>query len=213
MAAQPTLQLSTGIQYNAPPPKQNDRSVWNLDGYIFDGWLRLSHSVSATLTQHPVQYGSPISDHYFVNAREYSFEIGVTDVVEAVQGRQYPGGNTKSINAYNAILSLMGVNSDGTRIANPKFLKLTSKYGYTDKVMIRNFDVPDDFLTNESLRATLTLTEVIVVGVRQVRVSRRPQQTDVTNRGRINTIPRQSILREGTGTTARQVGRNLFGGG
>lgn len=202
MSAQP-LVLSTGIKYEQPVPKQNDRSVWNLDGYVFDGWLRLNHGVSATLTQHPVQYGSPISDHYFVNAREYSFEIGVTDVVEAVQGRQYPGSSSKSINAYNAILALMGVNADGTRISNPKFLKLNSKYGYTDKVMIRNFDVPDDFMTNESLRATLTLVEVIVVGVRQVRVSRRPQQTDVTNRGRVNTVPNQSGLK---------ILSNIFGG-
>lgn len=152
--------------------------AWNLGGMFFDAWLRLNHNNSLTITQHPVETGASITDHSYRNPNRFSFEIGMTDTVEAPA---FPGSATRSINAYNTLVALQQ-----TR----QLLTLVTKYGSYSNVLIEAIDVPDDFQTKYSLRATITLLEVILVSTQVTASNANPQAVNQTNRGQ---VPAQTI--------------------
>lgn len=158
--------ITTGVSAQGAPP-----GAWNLNGMVFDAWLRLNHNTGLTITQHPVETGAAISDHSFINPRRYSFDIGMTDTVESPN---FPGFSTRSINAYNALVEMQ---------QSRTLLTLSSKYGNYDNILIENIDTYDDFRTKNAMRATITLLQVIMADTRTARVSSNPQATDLTRRG------------------------------
>lgn len=171
--------LQGGVTDNAPPINlgKSYPNTWHLEGYVFDAWLKLHHSNSLTITQHPVQTGAQVSDHAFVNARKFSFEIGMTDCARSIIAGQFPASPTRSINAYNTLVTLQ---------ASGKFLELLTKYTRSSQILIESIDVSDDFSTSNAMHATINLMEIIVADTQVAKVSAIPQVTDSTNRGQVN---------------------------
>lgn len=178
--------ITAGVKNSIPPTE------WSLsygsEVYTFDAWLRLRHSNSLTLTQHPVQEGAEITDHAFVNQKRFSFDIGVTDTVVK---NNFASNPTRSINAYNVIQALQ---------ARRQPLTLVSKYGVYENILIESFEAADDFQTNTTLKATVNLVEILIADVKTYKASGNPHATDITNRGSVPTLPEygtiQSIRRK-----------------
>lgn len=158
---------------NIPP------NGWSLGGLFFDAWLRLQHTSSLTITQHPVESGAAITDHSFSNPLRFSFEIGVSDCATSVIPGPY-AGSSRSIRAFNALRA-----KQDTR----QLLKLVTKYNTFENILIESMDVFDDFTTKNALKATVNLVQVIFVNTLSVLVSATPQVTDTTNRGDIPVQP------------------------
>lgn len=57
--------------------------------YVFDVYLSISHNLTATITNHPVQMGASISDHKFDEPDELTFQIGMSDASQDLVKGQF----------------------------------------------------------------------------------------------------------------------------
>lgn len=150
---------------------------WNLDGMVFDAWLTLEHNTTLTVTQHPVEKGAAITDHAYVNPRRWSFNIGETDTIATPS---VPGNSSRSINAYQILTA---------RQAARKLMTLVSKYGSFQNTLIESVDVQDNYQTQNAMRATINIVEVIMANTRTIKVSAIPHTTDRTVKGALPSQP------------------------
>ena len=163
--------LGGSIVTQAPP------NGWNINGYFFDAWLNMHQNNSLTITTHPVETGSYIADHAFINPRKFSFEIGVSNCTAFVG--QFSGPK-RNISAYQALVTLQGTRD---------LLTITTKYGVYSNILIESIDVDDTYLTQNTLKAVINLTEVILADAEIIKVSSNPNATDETNRGQVSPVP------------------------
>lgn len=118
----------------------------------FDALLHADHTSSVTPTQHPVQTGAAISDHAYVEPKEISLEVGMTDVV---------GGDGSSVRAYQSFQALMQKREPCT---------VVTRLGTYSNMLLTSISVPDDYTTMFGLRCTLIFTEIRIVSVAVVQV-------------------------------------------
>lgn len=168
----------------------------SLDGYIFDAYLRISHSRKLTITQHPVESGAAISDHAFVEPITFELDIGMTDTTLGKIPSQFdnlnlPDSSTKSrsIKAYDLL-----VNMQKTRIP----YEFICRYG-TFKVVVEEITPTDDYTTKYALKASVRLRQIIITEASSTILSGDPYVTDSINRGEQNSQPveEESIAHKG----------------
>lgn len=168
----------------------------SLGGYIFDAYLRISHSRKLTITQHPVESGAAISDHAFVEPITFELDIGMTDTTLGKIPSQFdnlnlPDSSTKSrsIKAYDLL-----VNMQKTRIP----YEFICRYG-TFKVVVEEITPTDDYTTKYALKASVRLRQIIITEASSTILSGDPYVTDSINRGEQNSQPveEESIAHKG----------------
>lgn len=145
--------------------------------YLFDAYFNINHESTLSITEHPVQTGANISDHAFMQPNVLSFEVGMSDVMQDVSDGKYQtfsNDATRSINAYKILRQLQ---SD--RVPINVYTKL---WNYTN-MLIETLSAPDSNQTAYALKASVTLKELLVATVTTVKISERPQKTDITNEG------------------------------
>lgn len=158
-------------------PQNAAPGTWSLGGLQFDAWLRLHHNTSLTVTQHPVEVGAAISDHAYVNPRRFSFDIGMTDVIAGVN---FSGtSSSRSVNAYQALINLQYQRTP---------LRLISKYGTFDNILVIGVDTADDFRSKNAMVATITLQQVIMASSQIAPMSANTHATDQTARGIVQSV-------------------------
>ncbi len=118
----------------------------------FDALLHADHNATVIPTQHPVQTGAAITDHAYMAPKEISLEIGMTDVVS---------GTGASARAYQQFLTIM---------AERDLVTVVTRLGAYQDMLLTAISVPDDYTTMNSLRCTLTFTEIRVATVATVTV-------------------------------------------
>ena len=64
----------------------------NIGGWFFDAFLSINHESKLTITDHPIQSGSSITDHAFLESRTLTFEIGMSDAAKDFVPGQFEGG-------------------------------------------------------------------------------------------------------------------------
>lgn len=164
----------------------------NIAGFFFDAFLQISHTSSTTITSHPVETGAAIADHAFMNPAELVMQIGMTDVATSIIDDQFIQGNSRSVTAFQVLQELQ-------KQRQP--MQVTTRLKVYQNMLIESISAPDDYMTLEGLKATVTLKEVFVASVQTVKVSARPQVTDSTNRGNVEPIkPDESILSSAGGS-------------
>ena len=82
----------------------------SIGNYIFDVYLSITHQLSNQITEHPVQYGSNISDHILNQPDILSFQIGMSDCSQDLIYGQFETHPFKS-----AITSMQRYEGVGTR--------------------------------------------------------------------------------------------------
>ena len=162
----------------------------NIGGFFFDAFLRLDHTSNLQITEHPVQTGSAITDHSYLKPKEVVIEIGMSDCLKDIIPGQFTGGWSRSTTAYKVLRELQS-----QRIP----MDVLTRLGLYKNMIIETISAPDDYQTLNSLKATITMRELIVATVQTVRISDQPQTTDRTNRGNVNVkqIPDSMLLQAG----------------
>lgn len=172
----------------------------------FDALLHADHNSTVTPTQHPVQTGAAISDHAYVEPREISLEVGMTDVV---------GGDGSSVRAYQSFLALMQKREPCT---------VVTRLGTYQNMLLTSISAPDDYTTMYGLRCTLIFTEIRIVSVATVKVQQTtsggkttptttstptatttPAKTQPASTDKPTSTKTTSVLRKIAGDTAKQT--------
>lgn len=145
--------------------------------YIFDATLNLTHDSSLQITSHPIQNGSNITDHAYMDPNKLTIQIGMSDVMQDISDTsfsKFDDGSSRSVNAYKILRDLQE-----SRIA---MTVVTRLWTYRN-MLIESISAPDDNKTAYGLKATVTFKQIFVVNVRTVKISERPQKSEETNEG------------------------------
>lgn len=168
----------------------------NIGGFFFDAYLRLDHTRKTKITQHPVETGAAITDHAYIEPAELIIEVGMSDACTSFVQGQFNQKYTRSVSAIDTLWKLQEQRIPMDVLTRLKLYK---------NMLIEVISVPDDWQTLNGLRATVTLREIIVVGVKTVEMnskassSKSPQKTAATNKGTQQvTKPNQSVLKQTT---------------
>lgn len=158
----------------------------NIGGWFFDAVLQATHTSTLTITQHPVQSGSSITDYAYMQPRTLSLTIGMSDVAKSFIPGQFSGGKSRSVQAYQVLLQLQQM-----RIP----VQVYTRLGLYQNMLIETLTVQDDNTTAHGLRCTVDMSEVLVATVQTVKISSKPSVTSSANKGKqqAKQVP-QSIL-------------------
>lgn len=160
----------------------------NIGGFFFDAYVRLDHTRKTKITEHPVETGSAITDHSYVEPAELIIEVGMSDACISYVAGQFTQKESRSVSAIDTLWDLQE-----KRIP----MDVTTRLKLYRNMLIEVISVPDDWQTAKGLRASVTLREIRVVGVATRNMpSSNPHKTDSTNRGTVQPEPENnSVLR------------------
>lgn len=182
MAFDPILDLS------APNIKSLVYTKTNIGGWFFDAYLRMEHTSRLTITDQPVQTGSALADHAYLQPRELTMDVGMSDVARSFVPGQFTQRNSRSVSAFEVLKQLQAL-----RVP----IQVHTRLGLYENMLIEVLSSPDDFKTLGGLRCTVTFREILVAQVKTVRISARPLVTDTSNRGSPEPVtPNQSVLKQ-----------------
>jgi hypothetical protein len=140
----------------------------SVGGYFFDAVLKIDHTSTIKITEHPVQNGANTADHAFKLPDRVVLEIGMSDCMDAYISGQFSGHKSKSISAYQTLRNLQ---------LSFTPLELTTRLENYKNMLIEQISTPDDFKSLTGLKCTITLKQLITGEVDTVLVSSRPQVT------------------------------------
>lgn len=152
----------------------------NIGGWFFDAFLSMAHTSKLHITEHPVQTGAAITDHAYLEPRELTIEVGMSDAAQSKIPGQFSGSWSRSVKAYEVLRELQT-----QRIP----MQVLTRLGLYKNMMIEALSVPEDVKTLYGLRASVTFKEILVAETRTVKISTNRQITDSTNRGNPEPIP------------------------
>lgn len=176
------------LDLEAPEIKSLVYTKTNIGGWFFDAFFKMTHTSRLTITDQPVQTGAALTDHAFLQPRELTMEIGMSDVATSYVPGQFSDGWSRSVTAYQVLKDLQSM-----RVP----IQLLTRLGLYENMLIEVLSVPDDYTTRYGLRATVTFREILVAQVSTVKISARPQVTDNSQRGKPEPVnPTQSILKQ-----------------
>ena len=136
-----------------------DTLVVDEDGEIwcFDAIMRLEHSQSQRITQHPVQNGANITDHSFSLPAQLTLEIGMSDVMDSFIPGQWSATYTqKSVKAYEQLLAWKN---------SGKPLTIETRLDTYSNMVIAHLSAPDDIKTKYGLRCMATFQQIILATI------------------------------------------------
>ena len=180
------MALSPVLNQSLPELKDLIYVKTNIGGWFFDAYLTLAHVSNLRITEHPVQTGASISDHAYLEPRELTIELAMSDTASSVVSGQFSWGWSRSVKAYQVLQELQ---------AQRVPMQVLTRLGLYKNMLITALSVPDDYKTLYGLRASVTMKEVLVATTKTVKISARPQTTNSTNRGQPEPAePNESIL-------------------
>lgn len=148
----------------------------NIGGMIPDVMVRESHRDELEITQHPVEIGAPVSDHYYVKPVELQLEMGWTNSsLSAINITSLLEGNLPTLSfdesrvkeVYGQLLSLQ---KSGVLISI-----VTGKRIY-NSMLISGLSTETTAETEYALIITANCREVIIVTTSAASIAPRAQQ-------------------------------------
>ncbi|WP_436663544.1 phage baseplate protein [Alicyclobacillus acidoterrestris] len=163
------------LDLTAPNIKSYVYAKTNIGGWFFDAVLQTTHTSTLTITSHPVQAGSSISDYAYLQPRTLSMNIGMTDVAQSFIPGQFSGGSSRSVQAYTILKQLQ-------QLRVP--IQVYTRLGLYQNMLIETITVPDDYTTTHGLKVTVDMQELLVATVTTVQISSNPAVTDTSQKGK-----------------------------
>ena len=148
----------------------------NIDGYVFDAYLRSQQQQRLIITNHPVETGSPITDNAYTEPKSFQLEILMSETTPGKVYGQF-GLTNRTINAYNLLDQWQ---------QQRKLVTFNSKYGYFQNCLVEEVTPVDDYTTKYSLRAAVTLKQIILTSTQKTAVSAGSWMTNSSQRGNQN---------------------------
>jgi hypothetical protein len=146
----------------------------DVDWYVFDAVLKLDHSNSRRITEHPIQTGANISDHSYQLPASLTIEVGMSDVMDNYRVGQWGTSETtptKSIAAYEKIL-------EWQKSGNP--LTVSTRLATYENMVIEHVSAPDDVKTKHGLRCMVSFKQIITAEVASTPATSAIQQVNIT---------------------------------
>ena len=140
----------------------------NIGGLFFDAIIHTDTQEHLTITSHPVQAGANISDHAFREPTRITMEIMMSDAMAERLPGQFSGIWDKSVSAYRRLVELQR-----SRIP----FSVMTRLNMYQNMLIENISAPDDVGTQNGLRCTVELREVLLAQVTTTKVSARKWTT------------------------------------
>lgn len=140
----------------------------NLEGLFFDAIFSTTTSHTATVTSHPVQSGSKIADHMYMEPVTISLEIGMSDVMASMVQGQWSDGNTKSISCYKKLCELQAARMP---------LTILTRLDRYENMVITGITVNDSADTLTGLSADIELQQILIANVGTEKTSARAWTT------------------------------------
>ena len=167
------------VEYNNLPDNVRELILvkTNVGSYFFDAFLQVNHSSNTKITDHPVEAGSVISDHGYVEPLELTMEIGMSDAASSLVPGQFNQAYTRSVSAFQLLQQLQ---KDIT------LLFVHTRLRSYSNMIIQSISAPDNAKTLFGLRVSVTLREVLIADSQVVPVSAAPQITNSTTNGQVN---------------------------
>ena len=148
----------------------------NIGGYFFDGFMQVDHSIELEVTENPVETGAAVVDHAYVKPAQVTMKVMMSDVHQSLYPGQFTGTRFRSTNAWHVLKKLQG-----DRIPFNIFTRL----GLYENMLITSLQASDTADTFRALSATVTLREIPVARVKEVKISSADQTTVKTEMGKI----------------------------
>lgn len=148
----------------------------NIGSYFFDAFIRVDHTSKLKVTEHPIESGSVVADHAYLEPKELIIEIGMSDAMQSLVPGQFSGGWSRSVTAYQMLLDLQATRT-------PLFIY--TRLGPYNNMLITSISAPDDKNTRFGLKCSVTLREILVSVTDRVKVSAIPQLTDYNQSGQV----------------------------
>lgn len=137
----------------------NKRSIM---GLFADVVIEEHHTDKLVITQHPVEKGAPISDHYYKVPPEVSMKIGWSESagkLNKLLGKSFLGGSLSLVAVYQGLLLLQG-----------KLLVVsTGKRLYTN-MLIESLQVTTDMAGENALIVTVNLKKINIASTQETTV-------------------------------------------
>ena len=148
----------------------------NIGGYFFDGFMQVDHSIELEVTENPIETGAAVVDHAYVKPAQVTMKVMMSDVHQSLYPGQFTGTRFRSTNAWHVLKKLQG-----DRIQFNIFTRL----GLYENMLITSLQASDTADTFRALSATVTLREIPVARVKEVKISSADQTTIKTEMGKI----------------------------
>jgi hypothetical protein len=160
--------------------------------YVFDAVLGLEHDQRVTKTQHPVQTGSDVSSHAYIEPAHLVLYIGMSDAMDSyallpttppLTPYQYPnytpwtGASSKSVSAYLTMLNLLTARQP---------LTVTTRLRTYKNMLVTALSPREDSRTITGLRMRVELEQVFMASTQADATSARPNDTSSTGLGAVN---------------------------
>lgn len=164
-------------QWNGLPVDNEKQLIYiktNIGGLFFDAVIREEHTTKIKMTEHPVQTGANIVDHAYMEPATLTMEVAMSDCMATMVRGKFTEGSTKSVSAYQALLSLQQARLP---------YQVHTRLNLYKNMLIEEITAPDDYKTLHGMRCTIRLKELFVVEVSETTVSARPIALGKSNRG------------------------------
>lgn len=157
--------------------------------YVFDAVLSLDHEQSLTKTHHPVQTGASVSSHAYIEPAQLVMYVLMSDVAQqftasnqasAPYVQQWSGNPSKSVSAYQQVLALQS-----SRVP----LTVTTRLRNYSNMLITRVSPHEDSKTITGARFRIEFEQLFVSNIQANPVSARPNDTQSTGLGAVNTQP------------------------
>ncbi|SFU71211.1 phage baseplate protein [Alicyclobacillus macrosporangiidus] len=162
------------LDLTAPNIKSWVYAKTNIGGWFFDAILNTTHTSTLTITSHPVQIGSSVSDYAFMQPRTLSMSVGMSDAATSFIPGQFSGGSSRSVEAWKVLQQLQAL-----RVP----IQVYTRLGLYQNMLIRSLTTQEDYTTATGLRCTVDMQELLVATVQVVKVSSNPAVTDNSAKG------------------------------
>jgi hypothetical protein len=154
---------------------------------IFDALRRATHRLTATPTQHPLQFGFNIADHVIMQPVTLTLEVAMSDAIASRDSYgdssipMWTGNPSKSVSAFQQMKSLM---------EQRVLLTLNTRLETYKNVVLIAVDVEETARTYfGGLSMVLSFQQLFIANVTVQTASQRPQSTAQTTEGQKGTTP------------------------
>lgn len=162
--------------------------------YVFDAVLSLEHDQSLTKTRHPVQTGASITSHAYLEPASLVMYVLMSDVVgqyvasnqtSAPFIQQFSGNPSKSVSAYQQMLTLQKA-----RVP----LTVVTRLRTYSNMLIDKVSPHEDSKSSTGARFRLEFGQIFIASTQITPNSERPNDTNSTGLGAVNTQPVPSAV-------------------
>ena len=178
-----TTELSSSLPNGLGPSTQSLTTPLpsvSLPTYVFDAVLSLEHDQRLVKTQHPVQTGASISSHAYLMPAQLVLYVGMSDAMQAYAAGIWAGNASKSVSAYQTMLSLQAA-----RIP----LTVVTRLRTYNNMIITSVAPREDSKTITGLRMRVELEEIFTASTALSPTSARSNDTASTGLGAVNPVP------------------------